>query len=46
MNEKEGKKITFCLTCSYLRILHAFGGNFLNLKKLLVCKVLFFNICL
>ena len=46
MNEKEGKKTSFCLTCSYFRILHAFGVNFLNLKKLLICKVLFFNICL
>ena len=44
--KKKEKKITFCLTCSYFRILHAFGGNFLNLKKLLVFKVLFFNICL
>lgn len=46
MNEKEGKKTSFCLTCSYFRILHAFGANFLNLKKLLIYKVLFFNICL
>lgn len=46
MNEKKEKKTGFCLTCSYFRILHAFGANFLNLKKLLICKVLFFNICL
>lgn len=32
---KKKEKTSFCLTCSYFRILHAFGANFLNLKKII-----------
>ena len=33
--KKKEKKTSFCLTCSYFRILHAFGSKFFKSEKII-----------